>query len=237
MDETTRQLRASLPTHLLQTAFLVGKIPFRACQTDTRISYTLYIPQKAYSAVHQAILQGKVQPTYRLPLIVNIHGTRRDASLCRDTLIDYADRHGCAILAPLFPAGLDGPLDLHSYKKLRSKTLKSDQALLGILDEVRQTWPGVDTERFTLLGNSGGGQFVHRFLYIHPQRLARVCVAAPGHTTNIVDKPWPHGTADVETVFDGIELSTGAISQVKDIVIMVGEDDYDLREQSELKQW
>ncbi|KAK3049901.1 hypothetical protein LTR09_008821 [Extremus antarcticus] len=241
MDKATNKLRASLPARFLEVAYLVGKVPFRACKSDPRISYTLYIPQRQYSAAHQALQEGTLRPSDRLPLIVNIHGTRREATRCRDSLVDYANEHDCAILAPLFPAGVDGPLDLDSYKKLRSKTLKSDQVLLDIVDEVREVWPGVNTDKFTLIGCSGGGQFAHRFMYIHPERLQRVCVTAPGSTTNIVDKPWPYGTADVEDVFGGRTMDLDRIKQIGDFLLIVGEDDNESnprhREQVELKKW
>ncbi|KAK5167095.1 uncharacterized protein LTR77_007825 [Saxophila tyrrhenica] len=237
MDETTKQLQAYLPSHLLRAAYLAGKIPFRACQADPRVSYTLYVPEDAYSAAHEAIQEDRLREHDRLSLVVNIHGTRREAQLCRDSLIKYADQHDCAILAPLFPAALDGPLDLDSYKKLRSRSLKSDEVLLSIIEEVQQLWPAIYAEKFTLLGCSGGGQFVHRFMYLHPERLQRVCVAAPGGTTRVVDMPWPHGTQDLEAIFDGKRMDLEEVRKIEDILIIVGLNDRDMDEQAELKQW
>ena len=237
MDSTAVKLRASLPAHLLNAAYLAGKTPFRACKMDPRISYSLYIPPKQYAVVHKALQGGSLAATDRLPLIVYMHGTRRAAAQCRDLLVDYAEQHGCAILTPLFPAALDGPLDLDSYKKLRGKTIRSDEVLLSIVEEVAGIWPGIATERFTLMGVSGGGQFTHRFLYLHPERLQRVIVGAPGRITTISDRNWPEGLADVEQVFDGGSVDIAAVRGVRPILIIVGEDDHDDADLLELKSW
>jgi pimeloyl-ACP methyl ester carboxylesterase len=219
-----------LPAELLGPAYLVGKIPFRICQLDSRVSYTLYIPADAYRKVHKqlekATKQESIAKLERLRLIVNIHGTRRDAGLARDSLTPLADRHGVAILSPLFPAGLDGPLDLDSYKKLRTKSLKTDLVLLDILKEVATIWPGIDTEEFTLAGFSGGAQFAHRFMYLYPERLEAVALGAPGSTTLLDNRlPWPAGIADVTKVFDGQTADVAAISRIKHILLYVGGDD------------
>ncbi len=83
-------------------------------------------------------------PKDKLPLLVYIHGTRRRISAVDsdDDLVPFAEATPCAILAPLFPVGLDGPNDLDSYKLVRSKTLRSDLALLAMLDEGRASMAG-----------------------------------------------------------------------------------------------
>lgn len=66
MDSKALKSQASLPVHLLRVALLIGKIPWRACQSDPRISYSLYIPQKQYSVVHQAsrMARSRTQITF-----------------------------------------------------------------------------------------------------------------------------------------------------------------------------
>jgi pimeloyl-ACP methyl ester carboxylesterase len=128
-------------------------------------------------------------------------------------------------------------LDLDSYKKLRSKTLNSDEVLLAILDEVQQIWPGIDTDKFALMGCSGGGQLVNRFVYFHPNRLSRVCIAAPGSVTKISDEPWPRGLGDVQEIFGEIRPDIGSMGKIADILIVVGEADTDVNAQLELKHW
>ncbi|KAK5130676.1 hypothetical protein LTR08_001837 [Meristemomyces frigidus] len=238
----TKLTSAIIPPHLLKAAYLVGKIPFRACRIDPRISYTLYIPENQYTAVQkdlQSLPKGQKLPTERrLKLVANIPGTRRDASLFRDSLIPFADAHGVAILSPLFPAGLDGPLDLSSFKILRSKTLKADIVFFSILDEVAHMWPGITTERIILSGFSGGAQFAHRLMYLYPSRLEAVALGAPGSVTQLDHtKPWPTGLLGVEDVFDGRSADLDALRHIQHIFLYVGENDSQTAATSELQEW
>lgn len=243
----------SIPTHLLQTAYLVGKLPFRACQTEPRVSYALYIPPKQYCSIHthlrklqkpgaaaaQAADQtaGIEAPPKPLQLIVNIHGYRRDASRCRDSLISFADTHGVAILAPLFPAGLDGFADLDNYKNLRNKTLNADIALLDILAEISRFWPGIKTDKVTMVGFSGGAQFAHRFCYVHPERVGEVLLASPGAITGLDgDKEWPEGIKNAKEVF-GREVDVGRVAGIGRISWMIGGEDTLTKEVAELRAW
>jgi hypothetical protein len=232
----------ALPPHLLKAAYLVGKIPFRACRLDPRVSYTLYIPEKRYAAVQkklQSLVKGEnLPPKHRLKLIANIPGTRRDASLFRDSLIPLADERGVAILAPLFPAGLDGPLDLSNFKALRSKSLKADLVLLSILEEVGRMWPGIDTDRIILSGFSGGAQFAHRFAYIYPSRCLAFVVGAPGSVTRLdTTKQWPDRIADVQQIFDGRRVDVEGLRSIKHIFLYIGANDVQSSEAVELQEW
>jgi dipeptidyl aminopeptidase/acylaminoacyl peptidase len=130
MDSQTLISTASIPPEFLKATFMVGHIPFKALATDPRISYKLYIPSEHYNP-------NPKDPTHKLPLlplVVGIHGTGRNASDVVSRLVPFAHSSHFAVLAPFFPAGLDGPNDLDSYKVLSSKTLRSDLALLSILE-------------------------------------------------------------------------------------------------------
>lgn len=143
-----------------------------------------------------------------------------------------------AILAPSFPAGLDGPLDLDSYKLLRSRTLKADLVLLDILRKVANIWPGVDTDKIILHGTSGGAQFVHRFMYIWPERLYAVALGAPGGTTLLDDQlQWPAGVANVSEVLDCRTVDVAAIRRIGNIMLYVGKDDTDPPVNEKLRDW
>lgn len=220
------RILSQVPTHLLRAAYLIGKIPFQALVSDPRVSYTLYIPDQ-YKEIHEAQQQKNVQSLPApLRLIVNIHGTRRDAVTCRDSLIGFADKHGLAVLAPLFPAGLDSPLDIDNFKNLRSKTLHADLRLLDILTEISHLWPGINTDSVILMGFSGGAQFVHRFAYLYHERLDTIVIAAPGSVTALDrDRKWPAGVHDVGDVFVDQVIGIEGLRQIPAILMIVGEDD------------
>ena len=219
---------ALVPPKFLQSAFLTGRIPFRLSRSHPSVSYTLYIPSHAYNPDPSRSSQEPPYNLPRLPLVVTIHGTSRDAEACRDRLREFADKHHVAVLAPFFPAGITSALDLDSYKLLRTPTFNSDRILLSIIDdEIAQIWPGISTSRFFLTGYSGGGQFSLRMLYIHPSRLHAVSIGAPGRPTFLDEnEPWPRGIGDVETIFgDGAKIDIDAIRAVKGIHLLVGSED------------
>ena len=249
MDSVHPISTAQVPAQFLQTAMLTGVVPLKALRSDPRVSYCLYVPSEHYNPdpSRSSISEGEAsRPSYKLPkipLVISIHGTGRDATTCCQRLVQFADTERCAILAPLFPAGLDDELDLDSYKLLRSKTLKSDLALLDILAEVKQRYPGIYTERFFLAGFSGGGQFVHRFLYVHPETIIAASVGAPGRVTRL-DKAWkwPQGIANVSEIFQkelratGGDVSLDSLRKIREIQMVVGGDDIEIPS-DEFSQW
>ncbi|WP_028927473.1 hydrolase [Pseudonocardia acaciae] len=165
-----------------QGFYLTGRTTVFASRDDQRFSYCLYLPAREADA------------TVKVPLVVIMHGTGRTNVAYRDAFADFAEKHGCAILAPLFPAGIGDPEDLHNFKFISYGDIRFDRVLLAIVAEVGERF-GIDTERFCLHGFSGGGQFTHRFFYLHPERLSAVSIGAPGRVT-LLDgsRPWWLGT-------------------------------------------
>ncbi|GAB7340486.1 hypothetical protein MBLNU457_6910t1 [Dothideomycetes sp. NU457] len=196
-------------------AYLLGRIPWQCSTVDPRIPYALYIPEEAYNDPAR---------TRKVPLLAYIHGTRRDTSAIHGSLKPFADATRCAVLAPLFPVGLEHPNDISSYKYLYAKSYRADTVLLSILDEVRTRWNHIETRRFFLMGFSGGGQFAHRFLYLYPRLLLGVSIGAPGNITVLDEqKDWPEGLGDVDFMF-GTNVNIEDIQRVP-IQLVIGEDD------------
>lgn len=70
-----------------------------------------------------------------------------------------------------------------------------------MIEQAAQIWR-IQTDRFYLHGFSGGGQFAHRFMYIHSSRLAAVSIGAPGRlTAPDMQTLWPEGVSNVSQVF------------------------------------
>ena len=109
--------------------------------------------------------------------------------------------------------------------------------LLSILDEVKHIWPGIETERVLLVGFSGGAQFVHRFMYLYPERLKAVAVVSPGRTTKLSEEPWPAGVGDAQAVFDGLVVDADAIRKIGNVQLIVGGDDNDVSDILILVEW
>lgn len=190
---------------------LIGKIPSTAYSLDNRFSSSLYIPLR-YSSLQS------------LRLVVLVHSSDRDASELRSAFIDFAEENDCALLAPLFTQGIIDPDEQDNYKKILYRDIRFDQILLGMVDEMKQRWPKVDTQKLFMTGFSGGGQFVHRFAYLHPDRLQAVVVGAPGSVTHLnLEKDYPQGVRNIQEVFD-IRWSPEALKSMR-VLMFVGDLD------------
>ncbi|KAF2265032.1 poly hydrolase [Lojkania enalia] len=214
---------SDVPPKYLEAAKFVGQIPRRVLKADPRVSYALYIPPKFYNPN-----PAKNSSIPKLPLLINIHGTSRDVSSLNGKLEKFADETPCAVLSPLFPANVVGPNDLDSYKVLSADGilgLRSDLAVMSMMEEIAYIWPGVDMDKVYLMGFSGGGQFVHRFMYLYPELLKAVSVGAPGRVTYLNDtERWPSGTADVPSLFEGRTVRKDLIRALP-IQLVVGSKD------------
>ncbi|BDZ40013.1 PHB depolymerase family esterase [Microbacterium suwonense] len=190
---------------------LTGATPFQASSIDQRFSFTTYIPS-AYR--HSAA---------PLPLLVAVHGTGRRPEAVRDRFVRFAEEQGVVVLVPLFPIGIDEPDDVDNYKNLSYGGTRFDEVLLGMIADAAERWR-IECERFLLAGFSGGGQFAHRFAYLHPERLRAVSIGAPGRVTLPDAEPWPHGIGDVHDVF-GRDADLDALTRIPHQIIVGGEDD------------
>lgn len=189
-----------------------GATTFFASQFDQRFSYCLYVP-KDYSET-----DGKVYD-----LLVVVHGTGRTASQYRDRFADFAERNDCIVLAPLFPAGIVEQGDLANYKRILYHGIRFDKVLLSMVDEVAAKYR-VHARRFMLYGFSGGGQFVQRFFFLHPERLKAVSIGAPGVVTLLdTGYDWWVGVRDIAQRFDRV-LDFDALRAVT-VQTVVGTED------------
>ncbi|MDR1431082.1 MAG: alpha/beta hydrolase [Propionibacteriaceae bacterium] len=192
---------ADIPAGHPARKIMSGRTPTFAAQADQRFAYTCYVP-----------------PDYRddepaLKLWVFVHGTSRRYDRYLDGFADLATRQRAIVLAPLFPAGILDPNDATNYHLVEYQGIRFDAILLSMIDEIAHRW-NVAKDRFFLHGNSGGGQFAHRFLYLHPDRLNAVSIGAPGQITlPTADAPWWRGVGRLEDTF-GIAFNAEAVKRV-----------------------
>jgi pimeloyl-ACP methyl ester carboxylesterase len=189
-----------------------GRTPISASRMDQRFSWCSYIPSgydPAGDRVH--------------PLAVLVHGSLRDAGTLRDEFIDFAEKHQCVLLAPLFPAGIDDADDLHNYKHIAYHGIRYDLILLDMIEEVADRYR-VEKERVLMHGFSGGAQFAHRFLYLHPKRLRAVSIGAPG-TVTLADESstWWVGVKGMDEIF-GRPFNPKAMREVA-VQLVIGDQD------------
>jgi poly(3-hydroxybutyrate) depolymerase len=160
-----------------------------ACQADSRFSYWMYVPQD---------YRDEAGP---YPVIVPVHGTHRRGMMYRDQFSPFAEKHQCIVMAPQFPAGISGPDDLSGYKFLEHEGLRYDRVLNAMLEEVSARY-NIDQDACLLFGFSGGAHFVHRYFYLHAERIIGLSIGAPGMVTLLDrEKAWHCGVGDVSRVF------------------------------------
>lgn len=186
-----------------------GFTPWMTSRSNPRFPMSLYVPRSTSSSE-------------RSRLLVLIHGTTRKDWL-RDGFRDFAERTGTVLLAPLFPVGAAAEDDVHGYKWLDTHGMRYDLLLFDMIREVAEVWP-LATDRFALFGFSGGGQFAHRFLYLHPRRLTALSIGAPGNVT-LPDplSPWPAGVRGLEDRL-GVEFDADAVRAVPIHLVVGGAD-------------
>lgn len=166
-----------------------GSTTIFSCRFDPRFQYCLYVPP-GFDDAPQAHT-----------LVVAMHGTGRSMTQYRDAFAEFARYNRCVVLAPLFPVGPLGDGNSHGFKYIIEQDIRYDQVLLAMVDEIGDSLH-TRFEKFLLFGYSGGGHFVHRFLYIHPERLLGVSIGAPGSVTLLdEDKEWWVGVKNFEALF------------------------------------
>lgn len=201
---------ADLPAAHPGRRLLTKRTPFFAAPGEPRCSYCVYVPTSW-------------TPETELSVLVAVHGTGRSVGELREGFIPFAERHRLIVVFPLFPVGIDDPDDVDAYKLLDARGIRFDLVLLDILEQVRFRW-NARVESVLLCGHSGGGQFAHRFLYLHPDRVAAVAVGAPGGVTVLDDSlAWPEGTGDTRQRF-GTTVDPGAVARVP-VLLVIGADD------------
>ncbi|WP_117195842.1 alpha/beta hydrolase [Rhizobium terrae] len=189
-----------------------GRTPIFASRMDQRFSWCCYVPS-GYDPGGEKVH----------PLAVLVHGSLRDADILRDEFIDFAEEQQCVLLAPLFPAGIDDPEDLHNYKHVIYHGIRYDLILLDMIEELAARYR-VHGDKVLMHGFSGGAQFVHRFLYLHPRRLRAVSIGAPGTVTLPDDSAsWWVGVKGMEEIF-GQRFDVEAMRHVA-IQLVIGDAD------------
>lgn len=183
------------------------------CSSDPRFHYWVHLPDCYYD---------EEDPSYQLMILV--HGTGCAIEDYINAAKAWADRNHVALLAPMFPGGLFERDDFNSYKLLSCDGVRYDLVLLAMIEEMKNRYPGVAVDKFFMFGHSGGGQFVNRFLYVHPERLKAVSIGAPGRPTFLnPEEDYFWGTRDFKNYFDK-DIDFEAVKHVP-VQITVGEFD------------
>jgi len=164
------------------------------------------------------------------PVLMVLHGVKRNADWYRDAWRELSDRHGFLVLAPEFdrenfPGG-------RSFNRGSMRDAGGDwqpqrdwafNAIESLFDAARG-WTGSTRDRYLMFGHSAGAQFVHRMVTFMPKlRLERAVAANAGWYT-MPDKAqmYPYG-------FDGarVTLAQHRAAFGRRMTVMLGDADDD----------
>ncbi|MCD0505431.1 hypothetical protein [Bordetella petrii] len=174
------------------------------------------------------------------PVVVLLHGIKRDAQDYRDAWVDIARQRKLLVLAPLFTReayrgangyNLGNVFHAVSHEEITGKAKPAArnpaaQWSFALPDAVfadfTQRQP-TGQSGYTLYGHGAGAQFAHRYALFRPESRACLIIAAnsgwytyPGRGAD-----WPYGLRDVPDVTDT------QIAQYLDepLLLMLGDDD------------
>ena len=113
------------------------------------------------------------------PVVVCIHGIRRNVQEQFRAFAPLAEQAGWLLLVPLFAAD-----SFPDYQRLGrpGRGGRADLSLLGLIGHLKARF-SLPERAIYLFGHSGGAQFVHRFVMVHPRHVARYAISAPGWYT------------------------------------------------------
>lgn len=177
------------------------------------------------------------------PILIVMHGTKRNALDYRTTWAPIAERHGCLLVCPAFPKRrfprqlyqLGGVVDRDGLSQPRTSWTFS--AIERMFDLVRDATANTSMG-YHLYGHSAGGQFVHRLTLCLPD--ARFVAAVAANTGWYTMPSWsaafPYGLAEV-----GITSEHLAHALQRRLIVLLGErdlraDDPYLRNSSRARQ-
>jgi len=165
-NEAINPAADAVASQAAKSVYHLGATTVYSHTADSRFAYTLYVP---------ASIEDPERP---VDLVVSLHGSTRAMEIYRNGFAEFGRWNDCVILSPLFPVGVLGDGNGDGYKQLVEGDIRYDQVLLDMVASVGQKY-NRRFDTFALFGYSGGGQFSHRFCYLHPEKLWAASIGAP----------------------------------------------------------
>ena len=163
------------------------------------------------------------------PILIVMHGVKRNATDYRDAWAPHAERYGALLAAPEFDGkGFPTPrqYEVGNMRDRDRRPLPPEEWTYGTMDAVFAQLVALTGSRRTgygLFGHSAGAQLVHRMLTFHPcDRVERAVAANAGcYTMPAMEERFPYGLGEMAPHADVARLLA------KPLTILLGEEDCD----------
>ncbi len=183
-----------------------GRIMALTTRGPCGLSYFIYRPRQNFGRAEQVIF--------------SIHGYTRNALQHAVVLQELAEEKGMTIVVPHFTRK-----KFRRYQQVRShgQNPAPDMALMELIHELREI-ENLDLSTIRAVGYSGGGQFLHRLIMLHPDLVDRAVLFAPGwYTMPYGGYPYPLGFGESNSLGDR-PLSLDGFNNAE-VLVLVGDDD------------
>ena len=128
-------------------------------------------------------------PSKSSKLVILVHGIARNADLLIQTFQKISMDKDVILVAPVFDRER-----CTDYQRLgrSGKGPRADLILKAIINDAKRLtgWRG---QKAAFFGHSAGAQFVHRYMFAHPQNVTCAALSAAGWYTFPTDKAYPRG--------------------------------------------
>ena len=163
------------------------------------------------------------------PVLIVLHGYRRNAADYRDVWAEHAERYGFLVAAPEFDREqFPGPRE-YEVCNMRTPDRRAflpqadwSFAVVESVFDAARAWSGAEAERYFLYGHSAGGQFVHRMALFQPEARIEAAVAANAgaYTVPREEERYPYGLT-------GFRMGDDALAAAFSVrlTVLLGEND------------
>ncbi|WP_321487958.1 hypothetical protein [uncultured Hyphomonas sp.] len=134
------------------------------------------------------------------PVVIVMHGVKRNADDYRDNWVDLANTYGFRIYAPMFDQASFPGADYYNLGGVGTDAVSAYDAIEPMFDFVT-AHRGVSASHYSIFGHSAGSQFVHRFVcFADPARMNLAITANAGwYTMPTGEAEWPYGLGGIDT--------------------------------------
>jgi len=178
---------------------------------------------------------SKEQDVGSLPILIVMHGTKRDGDRYRDEWAGIAEQNGFVIVAPTFSKAefpkssgynLGGVFEKDGHT-MRPESKWTFSAIEPLFDEVVGTLKS-QQKQYTIYGHSAGSQFVHRFLFYKPNARVKRYIPANAGWYTLADEghTYPYGLGGA-----GVSQENQKAALQKDVLVLLGDQDIDANHQ------